>query len=61
MLIYHHNVFFVKFGNEFIQRKFFVEYIELIGGSKKSVIIDAIRFQTTFKAILAYGENLMEK
>ena len=33
--------FFKKLGNESIQRKFFVEYIKLIGGSKKSVIIDA--------------------
>lgn len=33
--------FFAKLGNESIQRKFFIEYIKLIGGNKKSVIIDA--------------------
>lgn len=32
---------FAKLGNESIQHKFFVEYVKLIGGSKKSVIIDA--------------------
>jgi len=33
--------FFAKLGNESIQHKFFVEYIKLVGGSEKSVIIDA--------------------
>jgi hypothetical protein len=33
--------FFAKLGDEGMQRKFFTEYVKLIGGSKKSVIIDA--------------------
>src|SRR3990167_4902388 len=33
--------FFAKLGNESVQRQFFIEYVKLIGGSKKSVIIDA--------------------
>jgi hypothetical protein len=33
--------FFVTLSNESTQRSFFAEYIKLIGGSKKSVIIDA--------------------
>lgn len=33
--------FFSKLGNESNQRKFFIEYVKLVGGSKKSVIIDA--------------------
>lgn len=32
---------FSSLSNESLQRKFFIEYIKLIGGSKKSVIIDA--------------------
>ena len=33
--------FFVTLSSESVQRKFFMEYIKFIGGSKKSVIIDA--------------------
>ena len=33
--------FFVALSSESLQRKFFIEYIKLVGGSKKSVIIDA--------------------
>lgn len=33
--------FFSKLGNESNQRKFFIDYVKLVGGSKKSVIIDA--------------------
>ena len=33
--------FFVALSDESLQRKFFIEYLKLIGGCKKSVIIDA--------------------
>jgi len=33
--------FFSSLSRESLQRKFFIEYIKLVGGSKKSVVIDA--------------------
>src|SRR3989339_396218 len=35
------STFFSSLSSESLQRKFFIEYVKLIGGSKKSVIIDA--------------------
>ena len=38
--------FFSELSDELLQRKFFTEYLKLIGGSKKSVIIDATSLPT---------------